>query len=342
MSAFKFIFKGRLEFGSARSFELAVKQSQTRAETIYRSGVLLKPELVFDAENFTFAIPNNNFVVTGTDKSWKTTAEFLREIATYAITGNIKAWCMSEGNLVDHKVFEPSENKAVAKDFYEGRALLEVKGNEDQAKIALNRAIERYQNHALAYERRGYVNYRLGNYKDAMYDFTKSIDINPHQAEAFFGRGKVKMIKQDWQGAFDDLDASMKKSIALQPFFWQARRGKGECLMHLKRYEEAFFEFGKFLDRKFKNDDPNYAWRRKVTFLYAKALNESGKNPEAIEFFTKSLAIDEGREFTPDATVYFMRGLAQKQLGKIDFFKKDLELAAKGGHAEAKKMLAAI
>ncbi len=340
MSTLKFIFKGRLEFGNARSFELAVKQSTTRAETIYRSDVLLKPELVFDADNFTFAIPNNNFVVVGSDKSWKTTSEFLNEISTFAITGNIKAWCLNEGNLVDHKVFEPSENKAVAKEFYKGRELTEVKGQETEAKAALNRAIERYQNHALAYERRGYVNYRLKNYKDAMYDFTKSIDINPHQAEAFFGRGKVKMLKQDWQGAFEDFDAAMKKSIALQPFFWQARRGKGECLMHLKRYEEAFFEFGKFLDRKFKAEDANYQWRRKVTFLYGKALDESGKTPESIEYYTKSLGIEEGREFTPDATVYFMRGLAQNKLGKRDFYKKDLELAAKHGHAEATRMLA--
>ncbi len=342
MSTLKFIFKGRLEFGNSRSYELAVKQSQSRTETVYRSDVLLKAEQVFDAENLSFSIPNNNYVVEGTDKHWKTTCDFLAEIASFAMVGNIKVWTLSEGSLVDHKVFEPSEAKSVAKDFYEGRQLTEERGQEDKAKEALNRAIARYQNHALAYERRGYVNYRLQNYKDAMYDFTKSIDINPHQAEAFFGRGKVKMIKQDWLGALEDFDAAMKKSIALQPFFWQARRGKGEALMHMKRYDEALMEFGKFLDRKFKTEDPNYEWRRKVTFLHGKALDEAGKLPESIEFYTRSLAIAEGREFTPDATVHFMRGVALNKLGKKDSSKKDLELAAEQGHAEARRMLAEI
>ena len=342
MSVLKLIFKGRLEFGNPRSFELAVKQFQNRVETVYRSDLLLKPEEIFDADNFTFGIPNNNLVATGGDKSWRTTCNFLREIAQFAVAGNVKAWCMSEGNLIDHKVFEPSENKAIAKDFYKGRALTEKKGHENEAKEALNRAIERYQNHALAYERRGYVNYRLGNYKDALYDFTKSVDINPHQAEAFFGRGKVKLIKQDWQGAFEDFEAAMKKSIALQPFFWQARRGKGEALMHLKRYDEAIFEFGKYLDRKFKPEDPNKSWRRKVSYLHGKASMESGKPLEAIEYLNKALAIEEGHEFTSDASIIYARGLAQQKLGKRDFFKKDLIEAARQGHAEATKMLADI
>jgi tetratricopeptide (TPR) repeat protein len=340
MSSFKLIFKGRLEFGNPRSFELMSKHFLTRTETIYRSDVVLKPEQVLDAENHTLFIPDNNYVVVGTEKAWRTTAIMMKELAQYAVAGNVKAWCLNEGNLVGHFVFEPSSDKAVVKDFMVGRDLVDQKGREIEARDVLSRAIERYQNHALAYERRGYVNYRLKNYKDALYDFSKSVDINPHQAEAFFGRGKVKMIKQDWQGALEDFEMAMKKSIALQPFFWQARRAKGEVLMHLKRFAEANEEFGKYLDRKFKTDDSNYDWRRKVTFLYGKSHLDAGNTAESIAFFTKSLDILEGKEFTPDSTVYFTRGMAQKQLGKREGFKKDIQEAARQGHAEAVKMLA--
>lgn len=336
----KLIFKGRMHFGTQRSYDLAVKHFLNRTETIFRNDVLFKPEQVLDEEALAFVVPNNNYVVASHEKAWKTTSDLLKELAQFAVMSNLKGWAMSEGALVDKAFFEPKTDKTVVMDFALGRQLVEEKGREMEAMEVLSRAIERYKNHALAYERRGYVNFRLGNYNDAMYDFSKSIDINPDQAEAFFGRGKVKMIKQDWKGGLEDFVMAMSKSIALQPFFWQARRAKGECLMHLKQYREAAVEFQKFEDRKFKTDDPNFTWKRKVAFLHGKALFEAGETVESIKAFTSSLEMKEGLEFTPDSEVYFERGLAQKQLGKREFYKKDIEEAARQGHKKARKLLA--
>ena len=85
---------------------------------------------------------------------------------------------------------------------------------------------------------------------------------------------------------------------------------------------------------------PNHAWKRKVTFLHGKALFEAGETVESIKAFTSSLEMKEGLEFTPDSMVYFSRGLAQKQLGKREFFKKDMEEAARQGSKEAVQLLA--
>ena len=263
MLVFKLIFKGRLEFGSLRAYEMATKHYLSRTETIYRPlDIVLKYEAIFDDENFALFIPNNNFVVSQTEKCWKATGDLLRELAQFAVAGSVKGWLMLEGNLIDNYVVEPQSEKSVVQDFRLGAKLVKEKGRETEAKDALTRAIERFQNHALAYERRGYINYQLGNFKDALYDFSKSCTINPFQAEAFFGRARVKMIKQDWAGALTDFEEAMKKSIALQDFFWKARRGKGEAMMHLKMYKEAAVEFQKFLDRPFKTDNPNYGWKR--------------------------------------------------------------------------------
>jgi Tfp pilus assembly protein PilF len=69
----------------------------------------------------------------------------------------------------------------------------------EEASIALSNAIEKYERHAAAFERRGYVNYKLKNFNDAHYDFSKSIAINPIAPEPFYGRGKIHMIKNEWQ-----------------------------------------------------------------------------------------------------------------------------------------------
>ena len=75
-------------------------------------------------------------------------------------------------------------------------------------------------------------------------------------------------------------------------------------------------------------------------FLYGKALLESGETAQSIKIFNQSLDISEGREFTPDSAVIFTRGLAQKQLGKRELFKKDIEEAARQGLPEAVELLA--
>ncbi len=99
---------------------------------------------------------------------------------------------------------------------------------ELEASEALSKAIEKYERHALAYERRGYVNYKLKNFNDALHDFSKSIRINPNNPEPYYGSGKVKMLKNDWDGAIQDFDQAIKRSLALQPLHWLARLKKGE------------------------------------------------------------------------------------------------------------------
>ncbi len=336
----KLIFRGRLEFGNQRSFEKAQQHFAQRTETVYRLDVLFKIETAFDTEAMTFVVPPN-FVVMSTEKHWRTTTLLLDEISQYAIGGHIKCWALTEGQPVVFKLIEPSLEKSAFFQYNLGRELSREEGKELEAIDALNVSLEKYESNALAYERRGRLNFNLGNYKDARHDFEKAIKFYDGHAESWFGLGKVKMVHSDWQGALEAFTKARTCSIALQPIFWQVLRRQGQCFFHLKKWKEASENFAKFLGKHFEEDDVNSGWRRKISYQYGRCLLELGEAARSVTQFTETLAIESGRQFTPDAEMHFWRGLAQRKLGKKDFV-KDIKAAAEQGHAEAVALLAEL
>ena len=68
---YKTIFKGRLEFGSTKSYETVLKMYQHRVENYYKSDVLLVEEEIFDEESSSLNVPR--FITQGSEKSWKNT-----------------------------------------------------------------------------------------------------------------------------------------------------------------------------------------------------------------------------------------------------------------------------
>lgn len=261
----KLIFKGRLEFGNQRTYDMVIRHWQTRTENYFKADILLKYEEVFNAEEFAMNVPQQ--IVMSTEKHWRSTTSLLKEIAQYALAGQIGAWWVLNGEILDQYTIEPQSDKAAVTEYLRGRDLVGQAGMETEASAALSRAIEKFENHALAYERRGYVNYKLGNYNDALYDFSKSITINPHNTEPYYGRGKVKMLKNEWDSAILDFDCAIKRALAVQPLHWLARLRKGDCLFHAKRYAEAIPELEFFMKRKFSANDPNLRFRAKAEYL---------------------------------------------------------------------------
>jgi tetratricopeptide (TPR) repeat protein len=273
VQTFKLIFKGRLEFGTQRSYDMALKHWQTRLETYFKTDILFKHEQALSAEDFSFSFPQQ--VIMGTEKQWRSSMDLLREIAQFAIVGKLSGWCVNDGCVLSECTVEPTSDKVAISEYRRGCALVQNAEGMTEATEALNRAIGKYERHALAYERRGYVNYKLKNYKDALYDFSKSIDINSNNPEPFYGRAKVKMLKNDWVGAAEDFDMAIKRSIALQPIFWLARLKKGESLYHNKDFKGAIAELQLYLKRSFVEKDPNFQRRRRAWFLLGKALLET-------------------------------------------------------------------
>ncbi|MEY3193997.1 MAG: hypothetical protein RIQ78_93 [Bacteroidota bacterium] len=262
----KLVFRGRLDFGSQRTYDLVLKHWQTRIENYFKAEVLFTAEEVFMPEDFSLNVPQQTLMSTA--KYWRNTTSLLQEVAQYALAGNVGAWWVQNGQVLGEYQIEPNTDKAVVAEFIRGRELV-LQGGMEQATEALNNVIEKFARHAAAYERRGYVNYKLKNFNDALHDFSKSISFNALAPEPYFGRGKVLMLKNEWDNAVLDFDLTIKGSLAVQPIHWLARLRKGDCLFHSKRYAEAIPELKNYLQRKFHGNDPNLRFRAKAEFLLA-------------------------------------------------------------------------
>jgi tetratricopeptide (TPR) repeat protein len=334
---FKTIFSGQLEFGTERSFEQVIELFNHRAENYYRNILLIKAEDIFNAEACALEIPRL-IVAEASEKEWSNTINMLKFVVQYAIAGDMSAWKIKDGQVLKHYFLEPESDKAAVQAFLSGRKLIKESGQEEEAKKALSRAIEKFERHARAYERRGFVNYQLRNYKDALYDYTKSIGINPSAAQPFLGRALVNMEQENYSQAIADLEQAIKTSMPVQPIYWQARRIKGECHLRMKDFEKAAYELKFVTNRPFAEEDSNFKWRKRAFFNYGRALIETGKYPEAIKALDEALKIKVSAVEISEAEQLLYRGLALMKAGKSTF-KQDLQEAASRGSKRAAELL---
>jgi len=334
---YKTIFKGRLEFGSPKSYDKVLRMYQHRVENFYKSDILLKEEDIFDEESSSLNVPR--FITQGSIKSFKNTKSLLEYVAQFAVSGDLEIWMTEDGKILNHGIVEPIGDRTAVQAFLKGRKLIAEKGKEKEAKVALSNAIEKYERHAQAYERRGHVNFLLKNYKDALYDFRKSVDISPNKPEGYLGAARILILENDLEGAVLDLEQAIKKSIPLQPIYWLARRLKADCLLKLKDYKGAELDLKLFCKRKFKSDNPNFYWRRYMFFQYGKTLIELENYTTAIEAFNECLAIEEGKDKIPEFEKLHYRGIALQKAGKKGF-KADWKKAVKLGSKKTAELLA--
>lgn len=265
----KVVFRGRLEFGSQRTYDMVLKHWNSRVENYFKADVLFTAEQLFTEDDYALTVPQQTLM--STQKRWRSTTALLHEVAQFALAGNVGAWWVQNGKVLDQHLIEPNTDKVAVSEYLRGRELAQ-QGGMEQASEALTNAIEKYARNAHAYERRGYVNYKLQNYNDALYDFSKSIAIYAHNPEPFYGRGKVYMLKNEWENAIQDFQQTFDRSLAVQPLYWLARLRKCECLFHVKRYAEVIPEMKLYLSRSFSENDPNLRFRAKAEFLLAECV----------------------------------------------------------------------
>lgn len=336
MTTYKSIFKGRLEFGSTKSYDKVLKMFHHRVENYYKSDILLNEEEIFDENATCLNVPR--FITQGSEKSWKNTYSLLEYIAQFAVAGEFGAWMTNEGKVMHHGIVEPQSDRAAVQAYIRGRELIKQEGKEDEAMVALNQAIAKYERHAHAYERRGHINFRLRNFEDALYDFNKSIDLAAGNPVAYLGRANTKIVLEDVKGSIGDFDMAIKSSIPLQPIYWISRRLKANAHLTLGETQNAMMEMRLFTMRKFKPDNPSYGWVLPVLLKYGKLLFESESYLEAYETFNKAILLEGERHEVAEDELYLYRGLAA-QKAKKKAFKKDWEKAVALGNARAKKLL---
>ncbi len=328
----KIIFKGCLEFGNEKSYQKVHKMYERRIENYYKRDTLFTEEELFDEENFSVSLPRT--VVMSSMKKWKGTVNLFEYLAQFAIAGEMSGWLI-DGKIKEHVIIEPHSDKVAVKAFRKGRELVQEEGKEKEAMDALNTAILKYERHAQAYERRGFINYQLKNYNDALYDFTKSINIYSNNPDPYFGRANIYILKGELDKAIQDLDQCIKKSIPLQSIYWKSRRIKGECLAKKGDFKGASLEFKLFTVRKFATGDSNNKWKKYVFTKYGQTLLELGNYQEAVTAFNEAVKLEQATaEKVEESDPLLYRGIALQKAGKKGF-KKDWKQAAKLGSEKA-------
>ena len=334
----KSIFQGKIEFDNPRSFSKGLKMFRHRVDNYHKSiELIFEEEELFNEETMTIEIPRT--VINVTEKAWKTTVSLLTYTAQFAISGNIGAWMIEDGKLMHFAWIEPKSDKAVVKNYQQGKKLSRVEGKEQEAMELLTTAIEGYDKHSQAYERRGYLNYILQKFHDAERDFTKAIQWDESNAAAFLGRGRLKMKRQDYKEALKDLESAIKYSLALQDIHWHARRLKADCLMHLEEYKKAEFELRFFNKRHFEPESRNSRHVKASLFKHALVLKKLGNQAGALEALVQALKVDsENQKYVTDGDIYVEMALCKKELGKNGYL-ADLKKAVGLGSKRAQGIL---
>ena len=332
----KTIIQGRLEFGNIKSYEKVTKMFLQRIETYYKTDVLFKFEDIFKEEELALEIPR--YVNQVTEKAFKVTTGILAYCTQFAVSGSIRAWLIKEGEVVGFETLEPDSDKAAVQSFVKGRKLVKEKGRESEALSALSMAIEKYDRHAQAYERRAKVNFIMKNYHDALRDYDKCILLDSSIPTAYYGKAKIYIQRGDFKEAIPNLEESIKKSIALQTLYWKSRKLKAVCHIELKEWAKAAFDLKLFTARKFDKTDPNLFWMRKALYQYGLVLIELNEFSEAVIAFDKALNTQGKDDGMDEAEILTLRGIAKQKAGKTGYI-KDIKDAAQKGGKRAKSLL---
>ena len=336
----KTIVEGRLEFGTAKSYDTVLKMFLKRIESYHRNEIFLKAETIFIEETYSLVV--ERFVKdTITEKAYKGTISLLKYCSQFALSGTIRAWLIDNGNIVSFDLIEPEQDKAAVQSFIKGRKLIRVQGRQDEAINELTKAIDKFDRHAQAYERRAKTCFILKKYADALRDYNKCIAIDPTIATAYYGRARIHLLNADLDAAKNDFDQAIKKSVALEAVHWKSRRLKGYVHYQLKEFDRAIFELRLFTNRNFAEDDTNHGWKRWAYYHYGLALLDNQNFEEAVEAFNKAADLLDVRDDVAKEDILRNRALSKKQAGKNGYI-KDLKEASELGDAKSVVLLKEI
>ena len=286
MSEFRIIISGQLAFQSKRAYDQVFEQYQHRMENYYKNDILLKAEDIFKEEELAIEIPRT--VVTGSERDWLNTHNLLERIVSFSIAGSINMWRLSAGRVLDHHTLEPASERTTVQLFNRGRSLIDQQDSEEEALKAMTKVVKRFDRHAQAYERRGFVNFRLGNLEDALYDYNKSLSINPKLPEGHYGRGLTHNQLGNTEAAAEDFEAVTRNSIPHQAIYWMAQVSLADSLLKLGRVSDAQRLYSMFTKRKQRIGSLE-RYDRRIGYQFGQLLLQEGRTSDAVAAFEYAL-----------------------------------------------------
>jgi tetratricopeptide (TPR) repeat protein len=143
----------------------------------------------------------------------------------------------NEGARSDYEyALRLNPNHALA--YYNLSTLVREMGGMDAEKM-LDDAIENNPSLPYAWMERGYYRLERGDYRGALHDYNKAVQLSPKEAEAWLNRGLAKEKLKDFSGAYEDYT----KAISLIPQFEKAWLCRANVLTKMQRLEEAVEDY---------------------------------------------------------------------------------------------------
>jgi Flp pilus assembly protein TadD len=172
-------------------------------------------------------------------------------------------------------------------------------------------------NNFTAYYGRGTVFLNLGNYRQAIEDYDKVVEINPKYAEAYNNRGTAYSNLGSYRQAIGDYD----RAIEINPKYEKAYNNRGVASKHLGNYQQAIGDYDKAIEI-----NPKYAeaYNNRGT-----AYSNLGSYRQAIGDYDKAIEINPKYE-----KAYYNRGNAYLHLGNIRQASEDMKTAARLGYKD--------
>ncbi len=137
--------------------------------------------------------------------------------------------------------------------FDQGTQLLDA-GKNEEAIVALTKAIEQDPNSTSAYFKRGIAYARKKEHDKAIDDFTKAIKLKPDDAGAYCNRSLAYDEKKEYDKAIDDYT----KAIELKPDDVRAYYNRGLAYDDKKEYRKAIEDYTKAIAIKPDGADAYY------------------------------------------------------------------------------------
>ena len=165
-------------------------------------------------------------------------------------------------------------------------------GNYRQAIEDCDRAIDIKPGYADAYNNRGFAYNGLGNYRQAIEDCDRAIEINPGYAEAYNNRGVAHNGLGNYEQAIEDLNRAIEIKLRIAEAYFN----RGNAYSGLGNYRQAIEDYSRAIEIK-----PGYAnayHNRGVVYTYL------GNSKQAFEDYDRAIEINPGY-----AEAYYNRAL---------------------------------
>jgi protein O-mannosyl-transferase len=193
-------------------------------------------------------------------------------------------------------------------------------GNYRQAIQDFARAIEIKPNYAESYYNRGIAYNGLGNYKQAIEDFNKTIERIPGNADPYISRG----IAYNGLGNYRQAIENFNKAIEIRPDHAGAYSNRANAYIGLGNYTHAIEDYNEAI--RLKADSEIIYYDRGTLYTM------QGQYQLAIEDFNKTISLNPNY-----IKAYNNRGLTYTQMG---FYQKGIEnfneaIRLKSDHVDA-------